>query len=88
MSFNNDGPIGTTFRYICDKGSYVARYDELYDGYERAIDLKNLALSDNGVELLDREFVKAIRSKTEPNASLRQCLGAMEILDQLEQSLC
>ena len=29
LSFNNDGPLGTFFRYICDHGTYIARYDDL-----------------------------------------------------------
>ena len=32
LSFNNDGPLGTFFRYICDNGTYIARYDDLFNG--------------------------------------------------------
>ena len=31
LSFNNDGPLGTFFRYIGDNGTYIARYDDLSD---------------------------------------------------------
>src|ERR1700748_1877718 len=61
LSFNNDGPLGTTFRYICDNGTYIARYDDLFDGKENKIDLSGVAVSNNGIELQDREFISAIR---------------------------
>ncbi len=86
LSFNNDGPLGTYFRYICDNGTYLARYDDLYDGYDTQIDLTGVALSSNGIELIDREFIAAIREGREPNASVAQCLPAMETLDQIERS--
>src|SRR5208282_672251 len=86
LSFNNDGPLGTFFRYICDNGTYIARYDDLYDGEERKIDLAGVAVSNNGVELIDREFVAAIRDKREPNGSVAQCLPAMRTLDRIEKS--
>ena len=86
LSFNNKGPLGTTFRYICDNGTYIARYDDLYDGEERKIDLTGVAVSNNGIELIDREFVSAIRDKREPNGSLAQCLDAMRTLDRVERS--
>ena len=60
LSFNNDGPLGTFFRYICDNGTYIARYDDLYDGRENQIDLSDVAVSSNGIELIDREFIAAI----------------------------
>ncbi len=85
LSFNNDGPLGTTFRYICDNGTYVASYDDLEDGRGNAIDLSDVAVSSNGIELIDREFVAAIRDGREPNGSVRQCLPAMETLDRIEQ---
>jgi len=28
LSFNNDGPIGSPYRYICDNGTYLALYDD------------------------------------------------------------
>ncbi|MBY8178462.1 Gfo/Idh/MocA family oxidoreductase [Vibrio fluvialis] len=87
LSFNNDGPFGTFFRYICEEGTYLARYDDLYDGYENPIDLSGVAVSNNGIELIDREFIAAIREKCEPNSSVLQCLSAMETLHKLEQLL-
>jgi len=87
LSFNNDGPLGTFFRYICDNGTYIARYDELLDGKNNPIDVSKVDVSMNGIELQDREFFAAIREKREPNASVRQVLPAMQTLDRLEQSL-
>jgi 2-hydroxy-4-carboxymuconate semialdehyde hemiacetal dehydrogenase len=87
LSFNNDGPLGTFFRYICDNGTYIARYDDLVDGKEQKIDLSGVAVSMNGIELQDREFFAAIREKREPNASVAQCLPAMKLLDRLEKTL-
>jgi 2-hydroxy-4-carboxymuconate semialdehyde hemiacetal dehydrogenase len=86
LSYNNDGPIGTTFRYICDKGTFLARYDDLFDGEEHPIDVSKVDVSMNGIELQDREFVAAIRAGREPNASVAQCLPAMKVLHDLEQS--
>src|ERR1044071_2656799 len=68
LSFNNDGPLGTFFRYICDNGTYIARYDDLVDGKENKIDVSKVDVSMNGIELQDREFIAAIREKREPNA--------------------
>lgn len=87
LSFNNDAPFGSIFRYICDKGTYVASYDDLYDGYGNQIDLSGVTVSNNGIELIDREFFAAIFNGTEPNSSVAQCLPAMETLDQIEQLL-
>ena len=87
LSFNNDGPLGTFFRYICDNGTYIARYDELVDGNQKPIDVSHVDVSMNGIELQDREFFAAIRGKREPNASLAQVLPAMRTLDRLERSL-
>lgn len=87
LSFNNDGPLGTYFRYICDKGTYLCRYDDLFDGNNEQIDVSKVDVSMNGIELQDREFTAAIREGREPNASIAQCLPAMETLDQLEQSI-
>ncbi len=86
LSFNNKGPLGTFFRYICDNGTYIARYDDLYDGEENKIDLSDVAVSNNGIELIDREFFSAIKDGHEPNASVAQCLPAMETLDRIERS--
>ena len=87
LSFNNDGPLGTFFRYICDNGTFIARYDDLFDGKENPIDVSNVDVSTDGIELQDREFLAAIKEGREPNASFAQCLHTMQTLDRLEQSL-
>jgi len=87
LSFNNDGPFGTFFRYICDNGTYIARYDDLFDGNENPIDLSGVTVSNNGIELIDREFVAAIKEGREPNASVAQTLSAMVTLDRIERGL-
>ena len=87
LSFNNDGPFGTFFRYICDDGTYVANYDDLFTGDGEQIDVSEVALSTDGIELADREFLAAIREGREPNSSLAQGLGAMRTLDRLERAL-
>ena len=87
LSFNNDGPLGTFFRYICDNGTYIARYDDLFDGRENKIDVSKVAVSMDGIELQDREFTAAIREGREPNASVAQVLTTMETLDRLERVL-
>jgi 2-hydroxy-4-carboxymuconate semialdehyde hemiacetal dehydrogenase len=87
LSFNNEGPLGTFFRYICDNGSYICRYDDLFDGKNNQIDVSKVDVSLNGIELQDREFFAAIRERREPNASVAQCLTAMQTLDKLEQRL-
>jgi 2-hydroxy-4-carboxymuconate semialdehyde hemiacetal dehydrogenase len=86
LSFNNDGPLGTFFRYICDHGTYIARYDDLYDGRENQIDLSDVAISNNGIELIDREFIAAIKEGREPNGSVHEVLSSMETLDRIEKS--
>jgi len=85
LSFNNDGPLGTFFRYICDNGTYIARYDDLFDGKEKQIDVTGVDVSMNGIELQDREFISSIREGREPNASVGQALAAMRVLDRLEK---
>jgi 2-hydroxy-4-carboxymuconate semialdehyde hemiacetal dehydrogenase len=87
LSFNNDGPLGTFFRYICDKGTYIARYDDLFDGKDNKIDVSKVDVSMNGIELQDREFVAAIRGKREPNSSVAQVLPCYQVLHQLEQRM-
>jgi len=87
LSFNNDGPFGTFFRYICDNGTYVASYDDLYDGNGQQIDVSWVAVSSDGIELVDREFLSAIHEGREPNSSLAQGLSAMQTLHRLEQAL-
>jgi 2-hydroxy-4-carboxymuconate semialdehyde hemiacetal dehydrogenase len=84
LSFNNDGPLGTFFRYICDNGTYIARYDDLFDGRDQKIDVSKVDVSMNGIELQDREFIAAIREGREPNASVAQVLPCYEVLNQLE----
>jgi 2-hydroxy-4-carboxymuconate semialdehyde hemiacetal dehydrogenase len=87
LSFNNKGPIGTFFRYICDNGTYRAHYDDLIDGEDNKIDVSKVDVSMNGIELQDREFFAAIKEKREPNASVQQCYTAMQVLDRLEKML-
>ena len=87
LSFNNDGPLGTFFRYICDNGTYIARYDELVDGRGEDVDLSVMGSVTDGIEAQDREFIAAIREQREPNASFAQCVPTMAVLDQLEKCL-
>ena len=87
LSFNNDGPLGTFFRYICDNGTYLARYDELVTGKEEPIDVSAVDVSTNGIELQDREFVAAIREGREPNSSVSDVLDCYRVLGELEQQL-
>ena len=87
LSFNNEGPFGSWFRYIGDTGTYVARYDDLDTGDGEAIDVSEGHISMDGIELQDREFFSAIDEGREPNASVAQALTAMETLDRLEQTL-
>ena len=87
LSFNNDGPLGTFFRYIGDSATYIARYDDLYNGKDEKIDVSGVAVSMNGIELQDREFFAAIRERREPNASVAQVLPCYRVLHQLEQQL-
>ena len=87
LSFNNDGPLGTFFRYIGDSGTYIARYDDLVDGKDNKIDVSKVDVSMNGIELQDREFFAAIRDNREPNASVAQVLPCYRTLHQLEQQL-
>ena len=85
LSFNNDGPLGTFFRYICDNQTYIARYDDLFDGRDEQIDVSTVDVSTNGIELIDREFIAAILEGREPNSSLAQCLPAMQVMDMIEK---
>ncbi|CAH0146255.1 4-carboxy-2-hydroxymuconate-6-semialdehyde dehydrogenase [Microbacterium sp. Bi98] len=87
LSFNNEGPFGTFFRYIGDTGTYVARYDDLFDGKEEQIDVSQVAVSMNGIELQDREFISAIRDGREPNSSIRQVIDCYRVLGRLEEQL-
>lgn len=87
LSFNNDGPLGTFFRYICDNGTYIARYDDLFTGKEEPIDVSQVDISMNGIELQDREFFSAIKESREPNASVGKVLNCYKVLHDLEQQL-
>lgn len=87
LSFNNDGPLGTFFRYIGDTGTYIARYDDLVNGKEEPIDVSQVDVSLNGIELQDREFVAAIKEGRQPNASVSSVLPCYEVLDQLAKQL-
>ena len=86
LSFNNHGPLGTFFRYICDNGTYIARYDDLIDANgDKPVDVSKVDVSMDGIELQDREFIAAIQEKREPNSSIAQVLPAMRVLDRLEK---
>jgi 2-hydroxy-4-carboxymuconate semialdehyde hemiacetal dehydrogenase len=87
LSFNNDGPLGAFFRYICDNGTYIARYDDLYTGNDEQIDVSKVAVSMNGIELQDREFISAIRAGREPNSSVAGVLDCYRVLGELEAQL-
>ena len=87
LSFNNDGPLGTFFRYIGDSATYLARYDDLFNGKDEKIDVSQVAVSMNGIELQDREFFAAIREGREPNASVAQVFDCYQVLHDLEQQL-
>jgi len=87
LSFNNDGPLGTFFRYIGDTATYIARYDDLVTGKEEKIDVSQVAVSMNGIELQDREFFAAIKEGREPNSSVAQVFNCYQVLHNLEQQL-
>jgi len=87
LSFNNDGPLGTFFRYIGDTATYIARYDDLVTGKEEPVDLSGVAVSNNGIELQDREFIAAIREGREPNSSVRSVIDCYRVLGELAESL-
>ena len=87
LSFNNDGPLGTFFRYIGDTGTYIARYDDLFTGKEEAVDVSKVDVSMNGIELQDREFFSAIKEGREPNSSVQQVFACYKVLHDLEQQL-
>jgi 2-hydroxy-4-carboxymuconate semialdehyde hemiacetal dehydrogenase len=87
LSFNNDGPLGTYFRYIGDTGTYLARYDDLFNGKDEKIDVSHVDVSMNGIELQDREFFAAIREGREPNSSVAKVLPCYKVLHDLELQL-
>jgi 2-hydroxy-4-carboxymuconate semialdehyde hemiacetal dehydrogenase len=87
LSFNNNGPLGSFFRYIGDTGTYKAVYDDLVDGHDKPIDVSQVDVSTNGIELEDREFFAAIEAGREPNSSVAQVMDCMRTLDKLEREL-
>jgi 2-hydroxy-4-carboxymuconate semialdehyde hemiacetal dehydrogenase len=87
LSFNNEGPLGTFFRYICDNGTFVARYDDLVTGKDEVVDVSTVDVSMDGIELQDREFVAAINEGREPNSSVHQVLDCYRVLGQLDEQL-
>ncbi len=87
LSFNNEGPLGTFFRYICDNGTYIARYDDLINGRDEPIDVTKVAVSMDGIELQDREFVAAISESRAPKSSVSDVIGCYEVLDELQRHL-
>ena len=87
LSFNNDGPLGSFIRCICDNGTYVASYDDLFDGRNDQIDVSNIDVSTNGIELIDREFIHAIKDGREPRSSFSQCLPTMKVLHDIEKMM-
>ena len=87
LSFNNDGPLGSFFRYICDNGTFKAFYDDLSDGKDKKIDVSKVDVSMDGIELEDREFIAAIKAKRQPNGSLEQLLPCMHTLGKLEKMI-
>ena len=84
LSFNNEGPLGSWFRYICEEGTFKVRYNEITDGWDKPFEYNWDGVSDNGIELQNREFFEAIKSDIEPNASVLQCFDTMEVLHKLE----
>jgi 2-hydroxy-4-carboxymuconate semialdehyde hemiacetal dehydrogenase len=87
LSFNNEGPLGTFFRYICDNGTYVARYDDLFTGLDKPLDVSKVAVSLDGIELQDREFIRAIRESDQPNSSVPAVLDCYRVLGELQDEL-
>ena len=85
LSFNNEGPLGTNFRYMCDNGTYTAYYDDLKTGHGETVDVSNVSVSTNGIELMQREFFSAIKEKREPNGSVQQILATMEVMEKIER---
>ncbi len=87
LSFNNDGPLGTFFRYIGDTGTYIARYDDLFDGRDTPINVSQVAVSMNGIELQDREFIAAIRAGRQPNSAIGDVIDCYRVIGELAQQL-
>jgi 2-hydroxy-4-carboxymuconate semialdehyde hemiacetal dehydrogenase len=84
LSFNNDGPLGSFIRYICDNGTYIARYDDLVDGYENAIDVSGVDVSMDGIELQDRDFIAAVRGEKSPRAGVAEVIDCYRMLNEVE----
>ena len=84
LSFNNDGPLGSFIRYICDNGTYIARYDDLVDGYENAIDVSGVDVSMDGIELQDRDFIAAVRGEKSPRAGVAEVIECYRMLNEVE----
>lgn len=87
LSFNNEGPLGTFFRYIGDTATYIARYDDLVNGKEEKIDVSQVDVSMNGIELQDREFIAAIKEGREPNASVAKVFPCYKTLHDIEKKM-
>jgi 2-hydroxy-4-carboxymuconate semialdehyde hemiacetal dehydrogenase len=87
LSFNNNGPLGTFFRYICDNETYIANYDNLVTGAGKEVDVSGVAVSMNGIELQNREFLSAILEKREPNGSIRSVFPCYQVIAGLERQL-
>ncbi len=87
LSFNNDGPLGTSYRYICDNGTYVARYDELIDGYEKPVDVSGVDVTNSGLELQDREFFSAIAEGREPRSGIASVFPCYQTIHAIDESL-
>jgi 2-hydroxy-4-carboxymuconate semialdehyde hemiacetal dehydrogenase len=87
LSFNNDGPLGSVFRYVCDQATYVARYDDLVDGWDRPVAVCDAGSPSDGVELQDREFLSAIAEGRQPNGAVADVLPAYRVLDALQRDL-
>jgi 2-hydroxy-4-carboxymuconate semialdehyde hemiacetal dehydrogenase len=85
LSFNNDGPLGSFIRYICDNGTYVARYDDLVDGYGKPIDVSGVDVSMDGVELQDRDFIAAVRGEKSPRAGVAAVIDCYRVLNEVER---
>ena len=85
LSFNNEGPLGTNFRYICDNGTYTAYYDDMKTGTGEVVDVSGIDVSTNGIELMQREFLSAIKEDREPNGSVQQILATHEVMEKIEQ---
>jgi len=56
-------------------------------GKEEPVDLTGVTVSNNGIELQDREFIAAIREGREPNSSVGKVLDCYRVLGELEVQL-